>query len=221
MKKTIVKFAIIFIVITIILSWIFLQIFPLLVGIWALFAFLYFIVYYFNKQSFTYHITDKSVRIEKSWIFGNYVRELTFDKISDIRINQGILARMFNCGSLVFVTITGLEVGYAASGVSVGRGLRVGGGTVAPRVVKGRGNMLWDIADLGKVREILMSKITEWREVLQQQKMAISLEKIAGKATQSRPSGSLAEELGKLKALLENGAITKEEYEKAKKKLLE
>jgi hypothetical protein len=34
------------------------------------------------------------------------------------------------------------------------------------------------------------------------------------------PTGSMVEELNKLKTLYESGAITKEEYEKAKKKLL-
>jgi len=220
MKKTITKFAIIFIAITIVLSWIFIQIFPLLIGIWAVIAVLYFIVYYFSKNAFTYHITDKSIRIEKSWVFGNYVRELTFDQISDLRINQGILARMFNCGSLVFVTTTGLEVGASFGGGGVVRGgIFGGGGTVTPHVVKGRGNMLWDIADPGKARETLMGKLSEWRSAYQQQRMAGSLETMAGKAAPAS-AASMAEEISKLKALYESGGITKEEYEKAKKKLL-
>lgn len=220
MKKTIAKFAIIFIAITIVLSWIFIRIFPLLIGIWAVIAVLYFIVYYFSKNAFTYHITDKSIRIEKSWVFGNYVRELTFDQISDLRINQGILARMFNCGSLVFVTTTGLEVGASFGGGGVVRGgIFGGGGTVTPHVVKGRGNMLWDIADPGKARETLMGKLGEWRSAYQQQRMAGSLETMAGKAAPAS-AASMAEEISKLKALYESGGITKEEYEKAKKKLL-
>jgi hypothetical protein len=221
MKKTIIKFAIIFAAITILLSLAFFLIFPLLIGIWAVIAVLYFIVYYFSKNAFTYHITDKSIRIEKSWVFGNYVRELTFDQISDLRINQGILARMFNCGSLVFVTTTGLEVGASFGGGGVVRGgIFGGGGTVTPHVVKGRGNMLWDIADPGKAREILMGKLSEWRSAYQQQRMAGSLETMAGKAAPA-PAASMAEEISKLKALYESGGITKEEYEKAKKKLLE
>ena len=220
MKKTVIKFAIIFAAITILLSLAFFLIFPLLIGIWAVIAVLYFIVYYFSKNAFTYHITDKSIRIEKSWVFGNYVRELTFDQISDLRINQGILARMFNFGSLVFVTTTGLEVGASFGGGGVVRGgIFGGGGTVTPHVVKGRGNMLWDIADPGKAREILMGKLSEWRSAYQQQRMAGSLETMAGKAAPAS-AASMAEEISKLKALYESGGITKEEYEKAKKKLL-
>jgi membrane protein YdbS with pleckstrin-like domain len=226
MKKTLVKFAIIFIAITILLSYLLFgmiktgMVGAVIIGIWALFAFLYFGVHYLSKNAFAYHITERSVRIEKSWIFGNYVRELTFDQISDIHINQGMLARAFNCGSLVFVTTTGLEVGMRVGGGGLyGRGGFGGGGTATPHVVKGAGNMLWDIADPGKARETLMGKLSEWRSAYQQQRMAGSLETMAGKAAPAS-AASMAEEISKLKALYESGGITKEEYEKAKKKLL-
>jgi membrane protein YdbS with pleckstrin-like domain len=226
MKKTLVKFAIIFVAFLMVMVYLFFILVNtgivgmVLISIYALIAFLYFGVHYLSKRAFTYHITDRTVRIEKSWIFGNYVRELTFDQISDIRINQGFLARMFNCGSLVFVTTTGLEVGASFGGGGIVRGgIFGGGGGVTPHVVKGRGNTLWDIADPGKARETLMGKLTEWRSAYQQQRMAGSLETMAGKAAPAS-AASMAEEISKLKALYESGGITKEEYEKAKKKLL-
>jgi hypothetical protein len=136
---------------------------------------------------------------------------------------QGILARIYNCGSLVFVTESGLEVGYVGGGGAVGSGVIVGAGRVTPTIVKGRGNRLWDIADPGKARELLISKLTEWREVFQQQKISTSLEKMA-KRPQLPPlqatRETIVEKLEKLKNLLDTGAITKEEYRKAKKKLL-
>ena len=49
-------------------------------------------------------------------VFGSYIREITFDQIRDIHVMQGLLARRFNCGSLVFITTTGLEVGYRGGG---------------------------------------------------------------------------------------------------------
>jgi hypothetical protein len=223
LKKTIVKFVCVFVVATILLSFIFVF-YPLLVPLWLAFSFISFLFYYFNKRAFTYFITDKSVRVEKSWIFGNYVREITFDQIRDVHVMQGILARVFNCGSLVFVTSTGLEVGYVGGGAAAGRGVIIGGGGVSPTVVKGRGNMFWDILEPGKAREVLMGKLTEWREVFQQQKIAVSVEKMAEKTTlppQQLTTETVADKLEKLKKLLDTGAITKEEYEKAKKKLLE
>jgi multidrug resistance efflux pump len=66
---------------------------------------------------------------------------------------------------------------------------------------------------------MLMGKVAEWREVVQQQRMAVSLQKIAeGKAEAGPPS--IASELERLKKLLDEGAITKDEYEAAKKRLL-
>jgi len=223
LKKTVIKFALIFIVATILLSFVFVFL-PLLIPFWLAFSFIFFLFYYFDKRAFTYYISDKSVRIEKSWIFGSYVREITFDQIRDVHVMQGILARMFNCGSLVFVTSTGLEVGYIGGGAAVGRGVMVGGGGVSPAIIKGRGNMFWDILEPEKAREVLMGKLTEWREVFQQQKIAVSVEKMAEKATSPFPlqtTETIVDKLEKLKKLLDTGAITKEEYEKIKKKLLE
>jgi hypothetical protein len=222
MRKTLIKFILVFIGATLLLSFIVIF-FPFLILIWLAFSFLFFVIYYFNKQAFTYFITDKSIRIEKSWIFGNYVREITFDQIRDIHIMQGFLARMFDCGSLVFITTTGLEIGYAGGGAATGRGIIVGAGGVTPTIVKGGGNMFWDVTQPGKAREMLMSKLIEWREVFQQQKMAVSLEKMAEKTQplSSTSTETIVEKLEKLKRFLDTGAITKAEYEKAKKKLLE
>ncbi|MEM3617821.1 MAG: SHOCT domain-containing protein [Candidatus Bathyarchaeia archaeon] len=135
---------------------------------------------------------------------------------------------MFNCGSLVFVTTTGLEVGYVGGGAAVGRGVVVGGGTATPTIVKGRGNMFWDIPEPAKAREILMGKLTEWREVFQQQRIAVSVERIAEKTAPQTPlsqqpsaAETVVDQLERLKKLLDSGAISKEEYEKAKKRLLE
>jgi hypothetical protein len=226
LKKTIVKFVLVFVVFTIFLSPIFMldPTHYIFISAWFLLCFIFFTIYYFNKRAYTYFITDKSVRIEKSWVFGNYIREITFDQIKDIHIMQGIFARSFNCGSLVFITSTGLEVGYVGGGAAAGGSVTIGGGGIFPRVIRGRGNTFWDVQEPRKAREVLVNKLAEWREVFQQQKIATSVEKIAERTTlpsQQSATGTIADELEKLKKLLETGAITKEEYEKVKKKLLE
>ncbi|MEM2321204.1 MAG: SHOCT domain-containing protein [Candidatus Bathyarchaeia archaeon] len=209
-KKTVVKFLIVFVVLLVLL----LLVHPLLALAWVVFSAVAFTIYYYNKMAYTYHITEKTIRIDKSWVFGNYVRELTFDQIRDVHVMQGILARAMNCGSLTFVTTTGLEVGYV--GTAAGKGVVVGG--ARPRLMVWRGGRFWDIKEPQKVREILMSKIPEWREAAQQQRIATSLEKI----TEGKPqTASIASELERLKRLLDEGVITKEEFERAKKKLLE
>ncbi|MEM1553064.1 MAG: SHOCT domain-containing protein [Thermoproteota archaeon] len=209
LKKTVIKFLITFAIVSLLLllvHWL-----PTL--LWVALSLAAFIIYYFNKRAYAYYITDKSVRIEKSWVFGGYVRELTLDQIRDVHVMQGMLARAMNCGSIVFVTTSGFEVGHV--GAAVGRGVIVGG--VTPKLVAWRGGRFWDIREPHRVREILIGEISEWREVFQQQKMATSLERIAERKP---PTGTLVDELERLKRLLDEGAITKEEYEKAKRKLL-
>jgi len=84
--------------------------------------------------------------------------------------------------------------------------------------------MFWDVPEPDKARAVLVGKLTEWREVFQQQKIAFSVEKMAERTTLASPQSTgetVVDKLEKLKKLLDAGAITKEEYEKAKKKLLE
>ncbi|MEM0358283.1 MAG: hypothetical protein QXL77_07955 [Candidatus Bathyarchaeia archaeon] len=74
------EFAIVFVVVSILLSPLFFFV-PLLIPFWLAFCLVFFTLYYFNKNAYTYFITEKSVRIEKSWFFGSYTREITFDQI--------------------------------------------------------------------------------------------------------------------------------------------
>lgn len=220
LTKTVVKFAIIFVILSLLFTPLFfyLRLYGIIAFfLWCAVAGLYFVVYYFNKRAYTFYISERAVRIDKSWVFGTYQREATLDKIRDVHINQGMLARLFNCGSLRFVTTTGLEVGYAHAGA----GIFVGGGAgrSIPTLVRGRGNTFWDIPNPPIVRRLLMDRLTGWREAFQQRRVAESLEEIAEKP--KAPAASLVSELERLKALLDTGAITEEEYEKAKTKLLE
>ena len=115
LKKTVAKFFCIFVVITILLSFIFV-LFPLLIPLWLAFSFIFFLFYYFNKRAFTYFITDKSVRVEKSWVFGNYVREITFDQIRDAHVMQGIPAEFSIAACLFLSLLLGLRLGMLEEG---------------------------------------------------------------------------------------------------------
>lgn len=216
--KTIVKALIIYTLISIVLSPLFILV-PLLFIAWTVFVAVFLVFYLYNKRAYTYYLTPKTIRIVKSWVFGAYAREITFDQIRDVHVFQGMLARLFKCGSVTFVTTTGLEVGY--TGVGVGR--RIRGGVITPIVFKYRGDMFWDVKDPHPIRERVVNLLVEWREVYQQQKIALAVEKIAEKAvsTTPTPQEDIVIKLEKLKKLLDEGAITREEYEKLKKKILE
>jgi hypothetical protein len=238
MQKTVAKMAIVFAPLALIFSP--LLLFPFLIPLYLFGAFvtlLMFALYYWSKKAFTYYINSHSVRVSKHWIFGNYDRQLTFDKIQDVHLNQGIIAKAFRCGSLAFVTTTGLEVGYrVVGGGAATRRANAGVGFARPIMLRGAGNTFMDISNPASVRETLMNSLTEWRDVFQQQKIAqstrdiaASLSSVAQRSTPqpaqptltSGPSMADLERLSKLKSLLDAGVISKDEFESQKNSILQ
>lgn len=206
--KTIVKAVIIYVLFSLLLIW--------FLPLWLVSSIVYWLIiliYIYWKRAHTYYVRANSILITRDWIFGRYQREITYDKIQDVHIMQGLLARLMKCGSVVFVTTTGLEVGYTA--VGVGKGIY--GGVARPALQKGSWNTFLDVPFPEAVREIIMNKLVTWRETFQQQRIAAAVERLA-----QVPHGavSIADELAKLKQLLDQGVITREEYEAAKKKLI-
>jgi len=219
MRKTVVKFLLLFTLFTVLFIPLWLVAPPLFL-LYVVSAPLFFAFYYYWKNAHTYYITPNSVLVSRSWVFGTYQREITLDKIQDVHVQQGLLARAFDCGSLVFVTTTGYEIGYTYAGV--GRGVVVATGK--PRVRRTASNAFLDIRSPVSVREIIMKGLVAWREAFQQQRIASAVERMAGKEAEEVPAPSkpsIADELLKLKRLLDEGLITKEEYEKLKKRIVE
>ncbi|MEM2008189.1 MAG: PH domain-containing protein [Ignisphaera sp.] len=170
-KKTIVKAFILYIIIGIIISPFFIwtiifapDVFLTYVIIYTISTWIFVAFYIYWKKAHTYYVMENSVLITRDWVFGKYQREITFDRIQDVHVQQGLLARMFKCGSVVFVTSSGLEVGYVVGG---GGGYFYAGKAV-PRLVRGAWNSFIDIRFPEEVRELVMKKIVSWREVFQQ-----------------------------------------------------
>ena len=80
------------------------------------------------------------------------------------------MREFFNFSSLVFVTSTGLVVGYVGEGAA-GRGVIVGGGGVSPTVVNGKHVLGYTGAR--KSKRGLNGQLIEWREVFQHQKLQL------------------------------------------------
>jgi membrane protein YdbS with pleckstrin-like domain len=221
LKKTIVTFVLLFVTLALVLSSVFYFLWTvnpqyglIAVGLYSLITSLYFIGYYYNKRAYVFYITDRLIHIRKSWIFGNYEREITLDQIRDVYFSQGIIARIFNCGNLMFVTTAGLEIGYSHAGAGVRAGVLVGGGvetaTTKPMMFSGRGNTFWDILNPSFAKQTLIDKLADWRGVFQQQKMARAPEL----------SMSLTTELARLHELEETGAIKKRNMKRQRKNSL-
>lgn len=219
-KKTIVKAIIIYVLLSLLFIWLFTLV-PLVFVIYTIIAWLFIAFYVYWKKAHTYYVKENSVLITRSWVFGTYRRELTFDRLHDVHVQQGLLARLFKCGSVVFVTTAGLEVGYVGAGgggLASRGGVVVGGGGALPVLLRGAWNSFMDVRLPEHVSELIVKKLVEWREVFQQRKIATAVERMAERTTTA--GTSIAEELAKLKELLDKGVITREEFEKAKKKLL-
>lgn len=216
MKKTFVKFLLFFAFFAIIFIPLWL-VAPSFFLLYVISTPLIFIFYYYWKDAHTYYITPNSVLITRSWVFETYQREITLDRIQDVHVKQGLLARVFDCGSLVFVTTTGYEVGYTYAGV--GRDVLIATGK--PHVRKTASNAFLDIRSPSSVREIIMKGLVAWREAYQQQRIATAVERVSEKRAPTSSSPSIADELIKLKRLLDEGMISREEYEKLKNRIIE
>jgi hypothetical protein len=95
-------------------------------------------IYCFLKRSVTYFITNGSIIIH---YLGKKYIEITFDQIKGICLHQGFLARIFNCGSLVFLT-------PYSGGIFIS---------------KYTGHAFFDVYEPEKVRELLMNMIQHGR----------------------------------------------------------
>uniref|UniRef100_A0A7J3KFI2 YdbS-like PH domain-containing protein n=1 Tax=Staphylothermus marinus TaxID=2280 RepID=A0A7J3KFI2_STAMA len=113
-KKTIVKAFILYIILGLFFIWIAIYI-PQVFIIYTILVWIFIGFYIYWKRAHTYYLMENSVLITRNWIFGKYQREFTFDRIQNVRVQQGLLAKIFNCGSLVLVTTSRLEVVFSRS----------------------------------------------------------------------------------------------------------
>jgi len=223
MRKTVVKFMLLFAAATLLLLPLWAAA-PVLYAVFALASFASFPIYYYWKSAHTYYVKESSILIARSWVFGTYQREITLDRVQDVHVQQGLLARAFKCGSVVFTTTTGLEVGYRVAGGGGGGRVAVGGGRAEPVLLRASRNAFLDVPHPERVRELALERLVVWREVFQQQRIAAALEKeVEAKPEREEKTKTLSvvDELLKLKRLLDEGAITREEYEELKRRLLE
>ncbi|ABW02151.1 hypothetical protein Cmaq_1325 [Caldivirga maquilingensis IC-167] len=91
------------------------------------------------KHTHTYEIT--SDYIEFKGLIGKGVRVRYWD-IEDVLVSQGLLARLFNCGSVILITSSGGR----------GRVMIIGGGY---------GVRLWDVKDPWRVQGIIINRLRE------------------------------------------------------------
>ncbi len=129
-----------------------------------------FVVTELYRQSHSYYITNSRLIMQKSFI-SNDSRQLVYGQISDISVVQGPFGRIFNFGTVVPVTVSGLGLGQdsviaelrsgysmrsgAANPFGVAVGFSAGGGR-AVHLPRGRTyHTLYGISNPNYVAEIL------------------------------------------------------------------
>ncbi len=91
------------------------------------------------RRSHRYLVTDRRVVLSKSFI-SRTSREVHYSKITDLAINQGLLGRLFNFGTIIPVSQSGMGLGEDTAGTGAGvaytRGrITVGGGVFGSKGV--------------------------------------------------------------------------------------
>jgi len=76
---------------------------------------------YRNMKAYTYYITNQRVVIERRW-FGITYRDITYDKITDVIMDQGFFGRTLGYGTVMPLTAGGASLtplGYIATRIIV------------------------------------------------------------------------------------------------------
>jgi len=126
----------------------------------------------FYRRGHKYFLTSYRVIMVKKFI-GKEVREIMYDKISDVYIGQSLLGRIFNYGTIIPISESGLGLGEDASLAALSTGVSAKGGTLGAifggkkGVSKPRAATyfsLHGVKNPRRVRGIIASKILEMKE---------------------------------------------------------
>jgi len=110
------------------------------------------------RRGHVYVITNRRTIVKKGFIRKNE-RDITYSKITDIQVEQGILGRLFNYGTVTPLSASGLGLGADSSQAFAGT---VNGGFGGARNVKRHQQAthlsLFGIRDPRKIRAIMGSR---------------------------------------------------------------
>jgi hypothetical protein len=140
------------------------------------------------RRAHTFYITDKRIVTEVEFT-AHKRNELSYDKINNLILDQGLLGRVFDFGTLIPVTASGLGMGTDFSAVTVGAGGPIpGAGIMAGGAVTG-GRMvqtprvrsmygIFGVSEPEKVQEIVSEYLHAYVEAPYLMKMSDQLEEL-------------------------------------------
>ncbi|MEC7135673.1 MAG: PH domain-containing protein [Candidatus Thermoplasmatota archaeon] len=81
----------------------------------------------FYRRSFTYYLTDNRIVLQSSFLMNRSERQVRYNHIEDIKMEQGIFGTIFGFGTVLPLTGSGLGTGTDESMVAGGTGTEVKG----------------------------------------------------------------------------------------------
>lgn len=136
----------------------------------------------FYSQAFTYYLTNKRIMIYRKFITISS-RQIQYDDISDVVVDQGIIGRIFGFGNVIPVTKSGIGAGVVGWHVGGGRvepsGTVIVGGPAGGRVVPvaNPSTCVYGVKDPFYVKDIIFKHQEEYAEAPYLRRIAKSLEK--------------------------------------------
>ncbi len=120
------------------------------------------------RRSFTYYLTDNRIVIQGNFLMNRSERQVRYNHIEDIKMEQGIVGTMLGYGTVLPLTGSGLGTGsdesmvIAGSGAEVkglGIGLLGGSRTSSKRIRHNPHDCLYGVPQPSKVRDLITENI--------------------------------------------------------------
>ena len=123
----------------------------------------------FYRRSFTYYLTDNRIVLQSSFLMNKEERQVRYNHIEDIKMEQGIVGTILGYGTVLPLTGSGLGTGSDESMVIAGSGAEVkglgsiglaGGARASSRRTRHNPNdCLYGVPNPSKVRDLITENI--------------------------------------------------------------
>ena len=123
----------------------------------------------FYRRSFTYFLTDNRIVLKSNFLMNRSERQVRYNHIEDIKLEQGIIGSIFGYGTVLPLTGSGLGTGTDESMVIAGSGAEIkglgslgiaGGSRSSSKKTRHNPNdCLFGVPSPGKVRDLITENI--------------------------------------------------------------
>jgi len=161
------------------------------------------IVTFFYLNAFTYHITNKRIIVYKKFITISS-RQVQYDDLSDVVVDQGIFGRIFGFGNVIPVTKSGFGLGYRGTQMGIGYGYGIGrrlGGIVVGGPVSGRtvavatpSTSIYGVKNPFEIKDLIFKYQEQYAETPYLKRIADAVA-----PTESKPTATLGKPAGPVK----------------------